>query len=154
MRDSISSESSAIQFPALSFSQGLISVVTALEKTSYCTRLGFKKGYYKNLTLVDSAGKQFHVVGARKIRRLPFRLTFGDFLELLSWNPRWEVELIFDPNCSSITLEQVKKLIFSSFRKEKYLWNEMCDFEEFRERINAATLLEHIFGAFKEFNQF
>ncbi len=142
----------AIQFPALSFSQGLVGVITSLE--TQCTKLGFKRGYYKNLTLVDSAGNQFHVVGARKIRRLPFRFRFGDFLEFLGGNPRWEVELIFEPTSSRITADEVKNLLFRSFRKDRYFWSEMCDFEEFRDRIKSASSIEQIFGAFKEFNQF
>lgn len=143
----------SIRFPALSFNQGLVNVIQSLDELSECTRLGFKKGYYKGLTLVDSVGNQFKVVGARKIKTLPFQLTFRDFLALLGANPRWQIELKFGSDTRGISPEETKKLILDSFRKEKYYWEEMSDFEEFRERIQSAPTLEQIFGAFQEFNK-
>jgi len=142
----------SIRFPAFSFSQGLVTVIKSLDEINECRKLGFRKGYYKGLTLVDSAGNEFRVVGARKIKTLPFKFTFRDFLELLGANPRWQIELKFGSDFRGISLEETKKLILDSFRKEKYFWEEMCDFEEFRERIQSAPTLEHIFGAFREFN--
>ena len=142
-----------MRFPALSFSHGLINVIHSLDALSQTNKLGLKRGYHKDLILVDSAGDQFHVVGARKIRTLPFKLTFRDFLEFLGANPRLQVELIFRPGSSRITVEELKKLILGSFKREKYYWEEMTDFEEFRNRIESATSVEQIFGAFKEFNK-
>lgn len=150
----VSSTSAAIQFPALSFSQGLVTVITSLDRMTRCTRLGFKTGYYKGLHLIDSVGNHFWAVSARKIRTLPFKFTFGDFLSILGWNPWWEVELIFECNFSRVSLDEVKKLIFKSFKRGRDFWEEMCNFEEFRDRIGSAASLEQVFGIFKEFNQF
>jgi hypothetical protein len=147
-----SSGQPSIRFPALSFGDGLVDVIDSLGVLSHCNKLGFKRGYYKHLTLVDSASNQFRVVGARKIRTLPFNFTFRDFFELLAGNPRWEVELIFGP-FSRITLDEAKNLILGSFKREKDYWEEMTDFEEFRGRIESAASLEQIFGAFKDFNK-
>jgi hypothetical protein len=148
-----SSGQPSIRFPALSFSHGMINVIHSLDELSQCNKLGFKRGYYKDLTLVDSAGDQFHVVGARKIRTLPFKLTFSDFLAFLGANPRWEVELIFRPGSSRMPMDELKKLIFRSFKREKDYWEEMTDFEEFQVRIESATSVEQTFEAFKEFNK-
>ena len=74
---------SAVRLPALVFSQGLILLINSLDEIKTCTKLGFKKGFYKNLVLVDSDGNKFRVVDARKLRTLRFRLRFRDFLELL-----------------------------------------------------------------------
>jgi hypothetical protein len=142
-----------IRFPALSFSHGLINVVHSLDVLSQTNKLGLKGGYYKGLTLVDTAGDQFHVLGARKIRTLPFKVTFRDFLEFLGANPRLQVELIFRPGSSQITVEELKTLILGSFKREKYYWEEMSDFEEFRDRIESAASVDEIFSAFKEFNK-
>ncbi len=142
----------SIRFPALSFSQGLVTVIQSLDELNECRKLGFQKGYYKDLTLVDSDGNQFNVVGARKIKTLPFKFTLRDFLELLGANPRWQIELRFGSDFGGISLEETKKLILDSFRKEKHFWEEMSDFEDFRGRIQSAPTLEQIFGAFQEFN--
>ena len=142
----------SIRFPALSFSQGLVTIILSLDELNECRRLGFRKGYYKGLTLVDSVGNQFKVVGARKIKTLPFKFTFRDFLALLGANPLWQIELKFGSG-RGVSLEETKKLILDSLRKEKHYWEEMCDFEEFRERIQSAPTLEQIFGAFREFNK-
>jgi hypothetical protein len=141
-----------IRFPALSFSQRLVNVINSLDDLSHCTKLGFKKGYYKHLTLVDSIGKRLEVVGARKVKTLPFRFTFRDLLAVLGANPRWQVELLFAPDISQLTLEEVKNLIYESFRNERHFWEEMSDFEEFQQRVQSADTLEQIFAAFKEFN--
>jgi hypothetical protein len=143
----------SIRFPALSFSHGLINVIHSLDALSQTNKLGLKRGYHKDLILVDSAGDQFQVMGARRIRTLPFRLTFGDFLEFLGANPRLQVELIFRPGSSRITVDELKNLILGSFKREKYYWEEMTDFEEFRRSIESADSVQEIFDAFSEFNK-
>lgn len=142
---------SAVRLPALVFSQGLILLINSLDEIKTCTKLGFKKGFYKNLVLVDSDGNKFRVVDARKLRTLRFRLRFRDFLELLGANPRWEVELTFAPRSAQISLNDIKELVFKSFAKEKDYWTEMSDFEEFRDRISSASSLAEIFHLFNDF---
>jgi hypothetical protein len=74
----------------------------------------------------------------------------GGFLALISWNPDWEIELIFAPTPSKISLEELKKMIFKSFRKELDMWEENTDFEEFRDKLSAVTSTEQIFAIFGE----
>ena len=78
---------------------------------------------------------------------------FGNILGFIEGNPRYEVELIFAPGPpNTISLDDIRKLIFDSFRKEKHLWEAMVDFEAFRNKIAGATSLEQIFSIFKEYH--
>ena len=50
-------------------------------------------------------------------------------------------------------MEELKKLILGSFKREKYYWEEMTDFEEFRRSIESSDSVQKIFETFKEFNK-
>jgi len=141
-----------IQFPALILGRGLVVVIPSLDVISRCTALGFKKRWYDGLILIDSDARRFNVVRARKLRGLPYELTFRDFLGLLDGNPRWQVELVFAPDPPKISFEQIEAIIQESFKRERNFWESMSDFEEFEGRVAGANSLEQIFAAFKEFN--
>ena len=141
-----------MRFPVLSFSRdGLLYALDSLEPIKQCTKLGFKTGFYRGLLLVDSDRFRYHVVDARRVRKLPPR-RFRYLLELLTANPRWEVEFTFEPGPSPISLEEVKSLIGSSFKKEAGYWEEMTDFESFRDQTMRASSMEEVFAAFKDAN--
>ncbi len=148
--DAVSSQSStSIRFPALSFSQGWLSTVDSMERMTRSSRSGFKKGLHKSLVLVDSSGNQFQVVSAEKVRT--FVDGFGSLLGLLTGNPSVTVKLTF-ASTGHISLEDLKKLISESFEKQEDYWEEMTSFEQFRDKVGAATSLEQVFAAFKEFH--
>ena len=90
--------------------------------------------------MVDSASNRFQVIGAKKIRTI-VGFSFGNLLGLLSGNPKWEVELTL-AQPSRISLEEVRKLISNSFREHEDYWEEMTDFEEFRDKVIAVESLE------------
>ena len=140
----------SIRFPALSFSQGLVALIPSLEVISRCTNLGFKRGYYKGLFLVDSESRKFQISSARKVRRIPFRWTFRDLLALIDGNPYWEVELT-PAAPTAISLDEVKGLLFEAFRKEKYSWEAISDFEEFRDKVASSNSIGELFASFEYF---
>jgi hypothetical protein len=125
-------------------------MVGSLDNVSQCTKAGFS--YYKGAILIDSDYQKFEVVDARKLRTI-VGLNLDRLFDLLVGNPRWQVELLFGSTPTTSSLDEVKRLIFASFKKDKYVWEEMTDFEEFRERVAGATSMEAIFGAFQEFHQ-
>jgi len=120
-----------------------------MDRVSRSSRSGFKRGLHRSLVLVDSAGNQFQVVGAEKVRTLVDGL--GSLLGLLTGNPSLQVELIFAP-AGSISLDDLKKLITEAFEKHEDYWEEMSGFEQFRDRVGGATSLQQVFAAFKEFH--
>jgi hypothetical protein len=118
-----------------------------------CSRLAFKKGFHQNLLLVDSDGSRFRVVEVKKIRTV-FDFTFRDFLELISANPRWELEVTFGPDTPSrLSVQELKELLSDCFKNNGDFWEEMIDFEEFRDKIAAADSIRQILATFKEFHQ-
>jgi hypothetical protein len=143
---------SSIQFPALRFSAGLMYAINSLDHMSQCTRAGFKSGCYEGAFLIHSNCQRFNVVDARKVRTL-FRLSVFDLLGLLEGNPRWQVEFVFKPAPTETSFDEAKQFVFRSFKKEKDTWEEMVDFEQFRDQVVATTSMPALFEAFREFNQ-
>jgi hypothetical protein len=124
----------------------------SISELNRCTKRGLRNGYYDALLLVDEQGRRFNVSGARRLRMLPPK-SFGHILGFIEGNPRYEVELMFAPGPpTAISFDDIRKLIFDSFRKEKHLWEAMIDFEEFRDKITAAHSLQQIFVLFKEYH--
>jgi hypothetical protein len=140
-----------MKFPALWFSESLVEVVDSLSGLTECTRLGFKSGFYKDLVLIDSNSNKFQVVDAQKVRTV-MKFKFRELLGLVTGNPRWQIQLIFAPGTTKISLDELKSLISNSFKKEKYLWEEMSDFEELQEEVLQASSLDQILAIFKKFN--
>jgi hypothetical protein len=130
----------SISFPALTFNRGWLLAVDSADCLSRSSRLGFKRRYWEDLVVVDSASNRFQVIGAKKIRTI-VGFSFGNLLGLLSGNPKWEVELTL-AQPSRISLEEVRKLISNSFREHEDYWEEMTDFEEFRDKVIAVESLE------------
>lgn len=108
-----------IRLPALCFSQdGLLCALDSLDRIIRCTKRGFKTGFYKGLLLIDSNAERFRVADARRVRTLPPRRC-RDLVELFSGNLRWQVELIFEPGSSNVSLAEVKRLIASSWERTR-----------------------------------
>jgi hypothetical protein len=138
-----------IRFPAFWFSQNLVDIISSLDDVTQCTKATLRKGFYKGLVLVDSERRKFEVIGARKIRTVPFKWNFRNVFNLLSGNPQYQVGFSFRPNPAAMTLQEIKDLISDSFEKEKCHWEEATNFEELRERVSSATSMEQLFSAFK-----
>jgi hypothetical protein len=74
-------------------------------------------------------------------------------LRLGQWQPAMASSTHFRAGrYQRLFLDEVKSLITNSFKKEKYLWEEMSDSEEFRDEIAQASSLDRIFAIFKKFN--
>lgn len=144
---------SVANFPVLTFSQNLVRREESMSDLTKCTRVALKKRFYDGLKLIDSQGLRFDVIGAKKIRLLPPKPQFGHILDYMTGNFRYQVELLFAPGTPvHISLEEVKKLIFDSFKKEKYSWQAMIDFDEFRDKVAAAKSLDELFAVFNEYH--
>jgi|SRR5215813_2376513 len=142
-----------IRFPVLSFGRdGEIYALDSLDPITRCTRLGFNNDFYRGLLLVDSDRLRHRVLDARRVRTLPPK-RFGDLLGFLTGNPHWQVDFVFEPGPSAISLEDVKRLIASSFKKDAEQWEEMTDFEDFRDETMRASSMSEIFAVFTRFSQ-
>lgn len=149
----VEESSQSIKFPALGFNNGWIYMLGSMDDLSRSSRKAFKSQSYKHLLVVDSSGCSFHVESARQIRSL-FNFSFGSLLGLLAGNPSLRVEFTFAPeNPSTIPLDRIKTLILDGFKENEDYWDEMSDFEEFRDEIVMAGALDQVFAIFKKFHQ-
>ena len=121
-----------------------------MSELTHCTKVALRSGFYDGLLLVDERGRRLDVTGARKIRIVPPKPSLASLLDWIG-NPRYEVELVFTSPIA-ISLEDVRTLIFESFTRATYLWEEMIDFDAFRDKIAAATSLEQVFSTFKDYH--
>ncbi len=121
------------------------------ENLVQCTKRAYEAGFYNGMVLVDSDSNMFQVVRAKKARTL-VNFSLGDLLRILERNPRWQVTLSFASDPVKISLEETKSRIFESFSDEKDRWEEMVDFEQFRNRIAIASSLKQIFDTFRDFH--
>jgi hypothetical protein len=140
-----------IRFPVLSFgTDGSLLALGSLDRITRCTKQGYKNGFYNGLLLIDADGDEFRVVNAQRVRTLPPK-NFGEFLGSISGNPRWQVELEFEPGFSRVSFDEIKRLILNAFEKDR-TWDGMPDFETFRDQIATSPSLERVFAVFKTFN--
>lgn len=137
-----------IRFPAVWFENGFAIVLTG--STRRATRLGLKKGSYKKALIVDADGNSFRVAGVKR-KRIQFSWRMGKIIGLLEGNPTYEVEWAFT-SALRISLDAVKELFLKSFKKEREYWDEMCDFEEFRNKLTAANSFDELFGVLRNFH--
>jgi hypothetical protein len=146
------SDSVCVRFPALTFNGGSLGVVESMDQLTRPSRLGVKGGFYKRLVVVDSNLQRLHVVRAEKVGT-HFDANFRTVLRLIGGNLVWQMKITFG-SPSSISLEGVKRLISDCFQRNEEYWDEMSDFEIFRNKIAAADSLERVFAVFREFDQF
>ena len=138
------------RLPALTFNDGWLAAIDSIDSLMRPSRLSVKKGFYKDLIVVDSTLRKFRVIRAEKVG-IRFDVGFRTLLRLLGGNPIWKMEITFD-RPSSISLEEVKQLISDCFLKNEDYWDEMSQLEEFRDRIASADSVEEVFTSFREFH--
>lgn len=126
-------------FPVLCFSQDIVSVSESADQLTTCSKVGLKKGYFRKLIIIDSAGALYKVNGAKKLCGVGPFWGYNIFL-----NQKIRVELSFKENPSPVSLQEVKNMVFMSFRKW-HGWATRGDFEELNDKItNAQTFSEVI----------
>jgi hypothetical protein len=134
-----------VEFPALGFSQDYVILIKSCESFGKATKRGVRSGFFDMLLLVDSVGSRFRVVSVSKVRTLA--TSVGEVADLLLGNPHWQIKVILKKD-GALSLEAVKKLIIDSFKKEKEMWEEMVDFEDFRDGITVAASFTQVFELF------
>jgi hypothetical protein len=132
----------AIKFPILSFSQGLVDVEHDLESLTTCNKRALRRGgYYSKLWLVDSGQHKFNVKSAKKLHGVGLFWGYNIFL-----NQRIRVELVFEDKVENIPLEDVKAAVFKSFRTW-HGWASADDFDELQSKVKNATSVREIMDA-------
>jgi hypothetical protein len=118
-----------IQFPSIAISKNnLFSVVSEVE--TFCTALGWRKGYFEDLSYFDSSGTLWEVTRAN----LSKKMTFIDRL----LNRRFAVSLKFgEPQENA--MELAKQLICESIDNDPDdLYDQFVSHSELKELIKKA----------------
>lgn len=142
----------AIKWPALSFSQGLISLEYSLE--THASRLGLRNRFFDGMLLIDSSGRLFRVAEAEKVRLLPPRLKLfvGDLLGVLTGNPRYAIRLrLVEEQPRILSADEIKTMVFEAVRREPS-WEAMVDADEFKVELAKSRTVDDIFAIFGRYN--
>jgi hypothetical protein len=124
-----------IRFPAVAISRhNSFSVVTEIETS--CNALGWRKGYFEDLSYVDASGTLWPVIRANPSRRITF------FDRLL--NRRLDVSLEFgEPQIDAVEL--AKELIYELIdRDADDLYSQFVSHSDLKELIKKAKSAEEL----------
>jgi hypothetical protein len=116
-----------------------------------CTRLGYQRGWYDGLLIVDSVGHGFRIAGAKKKRVVVSngRELFG----LLTGNAHWEVELV--PTAEGkihFPFQEIKNRLLKILKTDRGHWEEMSDLETFESELRRAENFQTLFAIFRKQN--
>jgi hypothetical protein len=123
-----------ISFPALCFNQGVAEVVRDEDALTTTNKLALKShGWYDGLLIVDVNGQSIRVKSARKLHGVGLFFGYSFFVA-----QRIKVELVFDGEPFSMTVDDVRKRVLESFHKW-HGWQTRGDFEELKAAVEKAS---------------
>jgi hypothetical protein len=138
-----------IQFPLLTISGNILDFKRSPNQIGRCTRVALKNRYYDQLRGIDQSGNEYRVVGVTDPKLAKSKKY--EFIGYLTGNPSYFVSLEWEKH-GKLDLRQVRELLEGNFKVRKYFWNEMIDFDDFRDAIRSATSIPEIFSIFENFN--
>jgi hypothetical protein len=131
----------AIEFPAACFNQTTVYVAPTAESATVCTRAALAGGWYDGLLVVGSNSVAVRIKNARKLHGVGLFWGYNIFL-----NQRIRVELVVEEKGLNLSLEEVKTLVFASFRK-RYGWRTRGDFKDLCAWVKEAKSVAEIITA-------
>jgi hypothetical protein len=98
---------------------------------------------YKGMLLVDSQGISFRIKDARKLHGVGWFWGYHP-----DYGQRIRIELIIESGPTPMSVEEVRELVFRSFRRYSG-WSTQFDHKEQREKVKNATTVGEIVSALK-----
>lgn len=132
-----------LEFPVLCFWRKYIEKQKSFETLTLTSSIGVKNGRYKEMLIVDGHGTSFRIKDARKLHGVGWFWGFHPF-----YGQRIRVEFIIESGPTLMSVEEVRELVFRSFRRYSG-WNTMYDHKEQREKVKNATAVGEIISALK-----
>lgn len=133
-----------IVFPAIGISQwSEVFGIRNERDIVLCTRRGVRKGYYKNLVILDSQCRSFTVRNATIIGYAPLRYS----LSVFDIGVKVELEMT---KPEILSLDKYKELILSEMKKQRDFWESGGSLEIFSNPIRKATTAGEITQNFCE----
>ncbi len=122
-----------LEFPILgTFPNGSLEIAAAPTNLTVNTSIGLKQGYYDGLRIVDSRGKWFRVLAARKLHGVGRFNGYNIF-----FNQRIRVALDIEDEHRNADLEEVRRMVLADFEAWDG-WKSRGDFDLLVKRVKGA----------------
>lgn len=129
---------SDLVFPVICFDRHLLRIRTDWDTLVTTTTAGVKNGMFDNILVVDSNGKAIRVKSAQKLHGVGLFWGFNPMV-----GRRIKVELIFDGEPFTTTVDDVRTRILDSFRK-RHGWQTRGDFDELKSSVEKASTVAEL----------
>jgi len=127
-------------FPALAFSKGHMSFIDSLQRLTTCSAVAMKKGFYRGLFLIDSAGRSWLVKEARRAG------TIGPFWGFSLFRTQKLKVILALGEAELLALEEAKAKVLSSLARDRAFWEAGGDYDVIelgvREAKNFPALIQ------------
>lgn len=129
---------SDLQYPVVCFWHHLFRIEKTPETLTTTTKAGIKNRMFDNVLVVGSNGHAIRIKSARKLHGVGSFWGYNLFL-----NQRVKVDLFFDGSPFTVTVDDVRKRVLSSF-KQWHGWQTRDDFDELKVAIEKASTVADI----------
>jgi hypothetical protein len=140
MKDERDLNPDEVNFPALALSGPIAHVYFSWEQLTRCTSQALKNGWFKNLVLIDSSGRQFRLSNARKI---------GPAGPLWGFHPfgrRVRIVPLITAEASAVTLSQVKVQVSRTIAADRAFWSSGGALEALESDLASASSTGAVIG--------
>lgn len=130
-----------VAFPALGrLANGTLDILPSANHLTLNTANGLRRGFYTGYELVDSQGRWFRILGARKLHGVG---PFGGYSLFLGQKIR--VELDIEDEGREATLDEVMSLVLSEFVSGSS-WESRGDFDSLQGRLKSSKSIAELLG--------
>lgn len=130
-----------VAFPALGrLANGTLDILPSANHLTLNTANGLRRGFYAGYELVDSHGRWFRILGARKLHGVG---PFGGYSLFLGQKIR--VELDIEDEGREATLDEVMNLVLSEFVSGSS-WETRGDFDSLQGRLKSSKSIAELLG--------
>jgi len=127
-----------VQYPALCFSQGTIVAANSYEELTACSTVALRRGWFRDLLLVDCAGHGYDIAGARRRGYVGPFWGFRLFRRMIRVKPK-VASGPFD-----VSLGALKDRIVEVVEDDEASWAEIAPVKEIKSKVRSAAVHEEI----------
>ena len=127
-----------LQFPVLCISRDTVDVFDTYDELCTCTAYALKRGYYKNMQIIDSAGICRTVSNATKIRGVGWCFGYNVFLDQTIL-----VKLTFASPVATAAIDEVRSKVQRHLRRD-HGWSSRGDFPALGSAVRSASSIREL----------
>ena len=127
------------EYPIVVFAADTLYTARDEKDILICTKTALKRGFYREMIIIDSKGFQYNIKDAKKTKGYGTFFGYNIFL-----NQRIEIELIFDnKEFIKINLEQLKEKVVNNFQKAG-LWDSGDNLRDVIKKIREMCSIKDL----------